>query len=95
MITRPALGELILFLSLPSRESASRLVSIPALYRVLEFELDNMGTFSPALIRLCLWIACRANDVLSLLTQQRALETQPEAKDSDGGWQAVGVEIMG
>jgi len=66
MINSPALDELARFNANPTTKNASRLVEIPSLYGVLRLS-NNVDSFPPELLDLCVWLHGRASEVLNAI----------------------------
>lgn len=90
MMTRPALEDLALFISSPTKRAASRLVNIPALYDVLKHEeMYSGGTYPPVLLRVCQWLYDRGNAVLTKLIIHKAPPINCGIEARDDSWQKV------
>jgi len=88
MVNRPALKELGRFNLDPTPVNASRLLSIPSIYNVLQFETPK-GPYSASLLAVLQWICFRGDEVLKKLVKHEAPPSQPSAADLNGGWKMV------
>jgi hypothetical protein len=67
MMNRPALADLAQFNLSPTQEYASRLITIPTVYDMLQYELNVLGSCHPETLQICQWLEARGNDVLNRL----------------------------
>jgi hypothetical protein len=74
MATRPALAVLYDFIQNPTTLNASRLVEIPSLHNLLQYEHKIHRKFTDAVIFICKWIYDRGKIVLSELIVHRSPE---------------------
>lgn len=95
MATMPALVDLVRFHNEPTDMNESRLLGIPALYKVLKFDrqIRGDGRYSPEILGVCGWIITRATDVASrLITGSDDIE-KPMAVNEDR-WQEVSSLVI-
>ncbi|KAK7017504.1 hypothetical protein VNI00_018606 [Paramarasmius palmivorus] len=64
MVNASALDKLTTFVTEPTPGKAWILRDIPALLKVFEAEIKHRGTFPAELLRVCVWMKARANEVL-------------------------------
>lgn len=67
IVTRSLLVDLSCFVEDPTKEKASALVSVPAIYNILRLEERASHGYSPDLLGVCKWLAGRANAVLEII----------------------------
>lgn len=90
MARRGTLRLLSVFIMSPTTQNASQLVSIPALYNILELERDHeSGVYSDAVLELSVWIHSRGMEVLKKLTKHEGPPPKPSSGISEQNWRAV------
>jgi hypothetical protein len=91
MVTRPALTALNDFITSPSTHNASRLMDIPSLYDLLQYEHTVRKGYSEALISMCSWIHDRGRSVLDELLRHAVRASPPVQNDihSEDLWSKV------
>lgn len=89
MINQPALKKLIAFNANPVPTHEIELLAIPALHNVLQFESKGRGTYSQALLLVCLWLETRALEVLATLTFGRSTPVTFTSQQEEQDWRKV------
>lgn len=91
IVTRSALNVLLAFVDQPTKENASMLVIIPALYNVLRLEEKRAQTYPPDLLGMCQWLVERTNNVLTALAihSMPGIDADIDATDKD--WRQVSL----
>jgi hypothetical protein len=93
MITRPGLEDLKLFNQEPTQENASRLVSIPAIFNVLNEEGRGSQPYPELLLDMCQWVYNRGKVVLdALLKHGNSLDSATASVEQDK-WEIVSVSV--
>lgn len=91
LVTRPALVVLTSFVEHPTKENASALVVIPALYNILRLE-GKRERYPPDLLGTCRWLMGRTTEVLTALIIHATpcVEEDINGSDADSEWKRVG-----
>ena len=93
MMNRPALQSLFRFLQAKDRFSHSYLISIPAIYRVLDYEFSAYGSATEVTLKLCKWIYTRAEVVRRLLLVHNTPPPDPILEEARGHWTKVCISV--
>lgn len=89
MINQPALKDLMAFNANPSAKNGGRLICIPAVYNALKYEGKHGQAYSSPLLSVCLWLECRALEVLASHTLGCSMLAEFRTMD-ERGWEEVG-----
>ncbi|KAL0059493.1 hypothetical protein AAF712_013758 [Marasmius tenuissimus] len=90
MVNWDGLRHLYGFVQQPARETATRLVGIPALWKVLEEEWKRNGRYPSDTVGVCLWMYERAREVFSVLFRhQQGDLPMMEASGVGDDWRKV------
>ncbi|RXW15219.1 hypothetical protein EST38_g10630 [Candolleomyces aberdarensis] len=84
MVNATSLGHIRSFLANPHHSNLSLLVTVPALYKLLELQ----PTFEP-FIPIIHWIAQRASGTLAALTVEPPLQTASQVANENADWKSV------
>jgi hypothetical protein len=90
IVTRSSLTLLSCFVGHPTKENASALVVIPALYNVLRLEEKTRAQTYPAdVLGVCRWLVERTNYVLTILTIHTTPGVDEGIEAADKDWRQV------
>ncbi|KAL0564892.1 hypothetical protein V5O48_017147 [Marasmius crinis-equi] len=90
MINARSLQPLQEFTSRPCWETASRLINIPALYKVLEAEFKSSGRYPRDLVEASGWMCRRATAVLGGLSREEPVLIPEEERTDVDDWRKTG-----
>ena len=91
IITRSALKDLLCFVDCPTKENASSLALIPALYNVLRYEEKRAKMYPPDLLGMCRWLVERTNGVLMTLSIHAVPDIDEDINPADKDWRQVSL----
>lgn len=89
IITRSALKDLSCFVDRPTKENASTLASIPALYNVLRYEEKRAQAYPPDLLGMCQWLVERTKGILLALSIHHVPDIDEDINQADKDWRQV------
>lgn len=78
----------------PTKENASTLALIPALYNVLRYEEKRAKTYPPDLLGMCRWLVERANGVLLALSLHPIPDVDEDINPADEDWRQVNPHLL-
>lgn len=91
VVSRSSLSALSCFVEHPTKEHASSLVVIPALYNVLQLEGNRVQAYPSDILGMCRWLAQRTNEVLTTLSIHSTPDTDKNI-DADMDWREVSCD---
>lgn len=89
MISPSCIGHLERFINEPTASNASHLMSAPAIYRLLAYEIIEKGGVSAEVLGICRWLFGRASSVMERLSSYPAPGVCEQGSLLEEDWRKV------